>query len=142
MNMVETSHPGSGARGSLAFFGVRQGLLLRDFVQCAKSHIEIDRLVYVTPAEMKLRKPAALTGKDALQVIIAGQLGFERVPVSLRAVGRALAERLAATPTATVLAVDMGWGLQTASATANFEGWTGVSAGAGRTDRPDRRLAL
>ena len=37
---------------------------------------------------------------------------------------RSFAERIAG---ARVLAVDMGWGLQTASATANFEGWTGVA---------------
>lgn len=113
---------------SLAFFGVRQGDLLRDFVQCAKAHIGMARLAYVAPSQAQVRKPASLTGKNALQVIAAEDLGFERVPISLRAVGQALADRLRNTPEGTVLAVDMGWGLQTASATANFEDWTGVAA--------------
>lgn len=114
-------------RGSLAFFGVRQGDLLRDFVHCARAHLGLARLVYVAPASAKLRKPAGLTGKDAFQVVAAADLGFERVPISLRAVGRAMADRLAESTEGTVLAVDMGWGLQTASATANFEGWTGIA---------------
>ncbi|MEY4696381.1 MAG: hypothetical protein RIT14_809 [Pseudomonadota bacterium] len=120
--------PASAALGSLSFFGIRQGDLLRDFVACAKAHLGMTRLLYVAPSQAAVRKPSALPGKDALQVIPADELGFERVPISLRAVGRALAGRLADTPPGTALAVDMGWGLQTASATANFEGWTGVAA--------------
>lgn len=123
---METLEP--AAHGSLSFFGIRQGDLLRDFAKCAKTHIGMARLAYVAPSQAAPRTPAGLTGKDAFQVIAAEALGFDRVPISLRAVGRALADRLAETPPSTVLAVDMGWGLQTASATANFEGWTGVAA--------------
>ncbi|WP_212770051.1 AfsR/SARP family transcriptional regulator [Thalassovita mangrovi] len=57
----------------------------------------------------------------------AEELGFERVPISFSQVEKDLAERLAATSKGTVLTVDMGWGLQTASATANFEGWMAVA---------------
>ncbi len=121
----------------MSFFGVRQGELLRNFVTCAKTHIGMATLIYVSPSQEPVRKPSALRGKGVLQVISVGELGFERVPISLRSVGRALAGRLSDTPEGTVLAVDMGWGLQTASATANFEGWSGVadelSAQTGRT---------
>jgi two-component SAPR family response regulator len=112
----------------MSFFGIRQGELLRNFVTCAKTHIRMTKLVYVSPSLEPVRKPSALRGKGVLQVIAADELGFERVPISLRSVGRALASRLSDTPEGTVLAVDMGWGLQTASATANFEGWTGVAS--------------
>lgn len=125
---MEPVDPETVRHGSLSFFGIRQGDLLRDFVDCAKAHIGMNRLAYVAPSQTQVRKPAALAGRGAWQMIAAEELGFERVPVSLRAVGQALAERLAGLPDGTVLAVDMGWGLRTASATANFEGWTGVAA--------------
>lgn len=129
--MADESHPpvaASSARGSLSCFGIRQGDLLRDFGQWARLHLGMTRLVYVAPSPARLRKPAFLAGKGAFEVIPAAEMGFERVPISLRAVGRAMADRLSGAPQGTVLAVDMGWGLQTASATANFEGWTGVAA--------------
>jgi two-component SAPR family response regulator len=111
----------------MSFFGIRQGELLRNFVTCAKTHTGMTNLVYVSPSQESVRKPSALRRKGMLQVIAAEELGFERVPISLRSVGRALAGRLSDTPEGAVLAVDMGWGLQTASATANFEGWMGVA---------------
>jgi two-component SAPR family response regulator len=113
---------------SLAFFGTRQGDLLRDLLLAGQTHLGMDRVIYVAPASGTLRRPAAWARGDALKVIAAETLGFDRVPISLRAVGKALADRLADTPADTVLAVDMGWGLQTASATANFEGWMGVAS--------------
>lgn len=112
---------------SLAYFGTRQGTLLRDFVRSAKAHVGFSRLIHVTTDQTALRKPTGLRGKAALQVIAADELGFGRVPIPLGAIGRTLAERLAQTPVGTILAVDMGWGLQTASATANFESWMGVA---------------
>lgn len=124
---MEPSEQDPTDKRSLAFFGIRQQDLLRDFAACARAYLGMARLVYVAPAAAKVRKPAGLTGKDAFQVIAAADLGFERVPISLRAVGRGMADRLAGSAEGTVLAVDMGWGLQTASATANFEGWTGVA---------------
>jgi hypothetical protein len=129
MNSVKAPlvHPRPPAFGSTSFFGVGQGELLRNFVTCAKTHTGMTNLVYVPPSQAPVRKPSALRGKGVPQVIAAEELGFERVPISLRSVGRALASRLGDTPAGTVLAVDMGWGLQTASATANFEGWTGVA---------------
>lgn len=126
--MMEPPEPERIPQGSLSFFGTRQGDLLRDFVACARAHIGLDRLAYVAPPAAQVRKPGPLRAKGAFEVINAEDMGFARVPISLRAVGRALADRLAGMPEGTVLAVDMGWGLQTASATANFEGWTGVAA--------------
>lgn len=114
--------------GSLAFFGNRQGALLGDFVRCAQASIGMAHLVYVAPVDGPVRKPRTLSGRAALQVVAANDLGFDRVPISFRAVGRAMAEKLAEAPPGTVLAVDMGWGLQTASATANFESWMGITA--------------
>lgn len=124
---MEAPDPRPAGLGSLAFFGTRQGDLLRDFVTCAKGHAGLAGLIYVAPASMVVRRPTALPRKGAFQVIPAEEIGFDRVPISLKTVGRALADRLADAPADTTLAVDMGWGLQTASATANFEGWMGIA---------------
>ncbi len=77
--------------------------------------------------------PQTRTGRNAVidgfrpQPISVEELGFERVPISFSVVEKELAGRLAETPKGTVLTVDMGWGLQTASATANFEGWMAIA---------------
>jgi two-component SAPR family response regulator len=119
--------PPLAATGSLAFFGTRQGDLLRDFSRLARQHLGAAHLIYIGPSvEASARRPRAVAGLRP-QVISAEELGFERVPISFQKVEKELAARLTDAPEGTVLAVDMGWGLQTASATANFEGWMGVA---------------
>lgn len=124
---MEHSESAPFAPCSLSFFGTRQSDLLRDFIRCAKLHLGLKSLAYVSPSPGQVHKPAGMTGKGVLQVMAAEELGLDRVPISLGAVGRALAGRLSDMPDQSILAVDMGWGLHTASATANFEGWMGIA---------------
>lgn len=114
---------------SLAFFGTKQGELLRNFARLARQHLDAARLICIGPAtEGTPARPRTISGLRP-EMLSAEALGFERVPISFPKVEKELAARLSLTPPGTVLAVDMGWGLQTASATANFEGWMGVAQG-------------
>ena len=113
---------------SLAFYGTRQADLLRDFAVAAKTHLAAKRIVAVL-ADSGQTKP--LPRGLRWHVIVDDTLGFHRVPISFAKVEAELAAlltRLTVDPADTVIAVDMSWGLQTASATANFENWMPVGA--------------
>ena len=112
---------------SLAFFGTRQGDLLRDAARLAKAHLGSTELIHVGSAPLTRSGRIASVGGLKPQVISVEELGFERVPISFTQIERDFARRLEATPEHTLLTIDMGWGLQTASATANFEGWMAVA---------------
>jgi two-component SAPR family response regulator len=122
---MEQAGPVVPNSGSLSFFGIRQNDLFRDFCNAAQTHLKFTSVVIISSA--KLRKTGTLPKQTSVKVIGPEALGFERVPISLAATGRAIAERMAEEPKDAILAVDMGWGLHTASATANFEGWMGVA---------------
>lgn len=112
---------------SLAFFGTKQGELLRSFARLAKEHLGATSIFHVGEVS---RTPTGRISSVAdlnIQTIAAEAIGFERVPISFARVEKELILRLGDAPKSTVLAVDMGWGLQTASATANFESWMGVA---------------
>ncbi|MCX7644043.1 MAG: bacterial transcriptional activator domain-containing protein [Rhodobacteraceae bacterium] len=119
--------PNRVSDSSLAFFGRTQGRLLRDFVRLARRHLGLRHLVLVTPLTEGRPVRPRLMPEGSMEVVPTGAVGFEVVPISLRRVGRELEARLSGSPDSTILAVDMGWGLNTASATANFEGWMGVA---------------
>ena len=112
---------------SLAYFGTRQGELLRGAARLVKTHLGATGLVHVGPLTLTPTGRVASVSGFRPQTLVSDELGFERVPISFLRVERELAARLADTPAGTVLTVDMGWGLQTASATANFEGWMAVA---------------
>lgn len=113
---------------SLAFYGTRQADLMRDFAAAAKAHLGARRIVAVLAASGQTK---TLPSGMKWQIIVDDTLGFHRVPISFAKVEAELAaalSRLAPDPADTAIAVDMGWGLQTASATANFEDWMPVGA--------------
>ena len=112
---------------SLAFFGTKQGELLRGFARIAHDHLGTTGIVHVgTLLKTPTGRAASISGIVPV-TITPEDLGFERVPISFTRVEKELAARLADTREGTVLAVDMGWGLQTASATANFENWMEIA---------------
>jgi two-component SAPR family response regulator len=113
---------------SLAFYGTKQGDLLRGFAALAKLHLNATGLIHVGPGIQTPTGRAGLVSGLRPQRVAAGDVGFERVPISFAKVEKDLLARLMDSGAGTVLAVDMGWGLQTASATANFESWMGVAA--------------
>ena len=112
---------------SFAFFGTKQGDLLRGSVRLAQASLGATAILHVGQLPQTRTGRVAAIGGIRPQSLSAEVLGFERVPISFSRVEKELAARLADTPQGTVLTVDMGWGLQTASATANFEGWMGVA---------------
>ena len=124
---MDTDPPPQQPPRSLAFFGTKQGHILRDAALLVKRHLGATSLVHVGPLARTRTGRIATVGGFRPVALTAEELGFERVPISFSRVQHELAERLAATPEGTVLTVDMGWGLQTASATANFEGWMAVA---------------
>lgn len=73
----------------------------------------------------------ALTRAVGFHMASYDATAFHRMPLSFDKVHRGLLDWLAAIGArpgeGTVLAVDMGWGLETNSATANFEGWMPVA---------------
>ena len=112
---------------SLAFFATKQGELLRGFARLAKEHLRATGILHVGQVmQTPTGRVASVAGLHP-QTLAPEELGFERVPISFSRVEKELALRLDDMPEHTVLAVDMGWGLQTASATANFESWMGVA---------------
>jgi two-component SAPR family response regulator len=107
---------------------VRQTDLLRDFARAAKLHLAAKSVVVVTAVQGPA-KPLPRGVK--WQVITDDTVGFQRIPISFAKVEAELSLQLTsviAEPGATVVAIDMGWGLRTASATANFENWMPVAA--------------
>lgn len=112
---------------SVAFFGTKQSDLLRGSARLAKTHLGATGVLHVgTLPQTRSGRIAVIDGMRP-QAVSVEDLGFERVPISFSRVEKELAARLADTPEGTVLTIDMGWGLQTASATANFEGWMAVA---------------
>ena len=131
---------------SLAFFGTKQGELLRGFARIAHDHLGTTGILHVgTLLKTPTGRAASISGIVPV-TITPEDLGFERVPISFTRVEKELAARLADTGEGTVLAVDMGWGLQTASATANFENWMEVAQNLARLPErgsfPKELLAL
>lgn len=127
---------------SFAFFGTKQREMLRDCLRLAKTHLGATGSLHIGPLpQTRSGRPAMIQGFRP-QSLSAEALGFERVPISFARVETELAARLAATPPGTVLTVDMGWGLQTASATANFEGWMGIAAQRAQQMLVDQQAAI
>lgn len=106
---------------SLAFYGTRQADLLRDFARLAREHLGAAQVTVV-------QGDGALPRGPRWRGIAADELGFQRVPISFARVEAEILARLPPEGAGRVLAVDMGWGLQTASATANFENWMPVAS--------------
>ena len=122
---------------SFAFFGAKQNALLRSTVRLAKTHLHITGVLHVGPVPLTRTGRIAKIDGFRPEQVLAGELGFDRVPVSFSMIEKELGKRLLETPGGTALTVDMEWGLQTASATANFEGWMAVAQTlAERFDRP------
>lgn len=112
---------------SLAFFGTKQGELFRSFARLAREHLNATQILHIGTFPQTPTGRRASVGGFYPEVLSPGDMGFEKVPISFAKVEAELLSRLGYTAEGTVLAVDMGWGLQTASATANFESWMGVA---------------
>ena len=110
---------------NLAFFAKRQRTLLAEFIDAAIDHLSPARILVVAAAG----KPPA-SGSNVTTLCQAySDLAFLDVPISFAQVERQIERWLELEGSApeTILAIDMGWGLETNSAAANFEHWTLVA---------------
>jgi hypothetical protein len=110
---------------NLAFFAKRQRTLFAEFINAAIDHLSPARLLVVTAAG----KPPA-SGSNVTTLCRAySDLAFLDVPISFAQVERQIERWLELEGAApeTILAIDMGWGLETNSAAANFEHWTRIA---------------
>lgn len=115
---------------SLAFFGVRQADLTRLFVQAALSHLKPKSVLALARDEKATKSLRRALGKQMLfDWVDYDAIGLHRVPINFSAVRVGILARVRALPDPqdTILVVDMAWGLDTASATANFESWMSVA---------------
>lgn len=115
------------ATTNLAFFMSRQRSLLVEFLGAAREHLAPAKVLVAAadPAAMarsvaKVRRIAPVVESKAF-----ADLCFLDVPISFTRVEQKIEHWLDAAGAApgTVIAVDMGWGLETNSAAANFESW-------------------
>ena len=126
-----------GRIANLALFSARQTQLMAELAGIAGAHVAASRVLTVSADDGVA--VAARTGwrRRGRPVVLEcrsfEELGFLRVPVSFREIERQLREGLAAfakvhgAGAGMLLAVDMSWGLQTPSATANFGSWMAVA---------------
>jgi two-component SAPR family response regulator len=118
---------------NLAFFVSRQRSLFAEFLDAAIEQLAPARILIVTADGKSPFKPRAAGGRRGKNIPILckayAELSFLDVPISFGRVERQIESWLEAgePAAATVLAIDMGWGLETNSAAANFERWTLVA---------------
>lgn len=130
---MTVNHPSSIL--NLAFFATRQKSLLGEFVEAARDNLTPARIFLATTDEQAVGAARSSLRRCDREIAFDGkpfaELGFLQVPISFREIARRLESWLASVAEAdrsgVVLAVDMGWGLETNSATANFENWMVVA---------------
>lgn len=118
---------------NLAFLSSRQKTLLKDFA-AASAPLGRSRIRLLLPDVRAVAQSQKWWPQSAGAVDIAGQdfaaMGFHRVPIQFGEIHRRLTEWLRQSDDVaqaeTLLVVDMSWGLDTNSATANFGGWLDV----------------
>lgn len=118
----------ASATANLAFFIDRQKSLFAEFVSAARKHLRPARILFISAHEAAAKTHPAKDAAGAFVPVerkVFADLSFLDVPISFNRIERRIGQWLEAAGTTpeTVLAVDMGWGLETNSAAANFEHW-------------------
>jgi two-component SAPR family response regulator len=117
---------------NFAFFSTQQKSLFAEFFCAANVGASAKQVLVVTTDD----KAVAVAKGSAVQQMKArvegknfAELGFLDVPVSFREVAHRITEWVGSVNAVgdAILAVDMGWGLETNSAMANFEKWMVVA---------------
>lgn len=121
---------------SFAFFGTRQSDLLSLFAQAAAAHLQprsVLALVRNDKVARALRRD--LDEHVAFEWADYDAIELHRVPINFSAVRAAILKHFAvqADPRKAVIVLEMAWGLDTASATANFENWMSVATDIAQT---------
>lgn len=117
---------------NLAFYTTQQKTLFAEFFR-AYGNVARTRRVFVIAPNAEVTNIAAcakrLHKSVALDCRTFAELGFLRVPISFREVAERIEAWISSAPGKgpAILVVDMGWGLETNSATANFENWSAVA---------------
>jgi two-component SAPR family response regulator len=121
-------------RASLAFFGHRQADLWTDFGRALGTLADAGQIIVLRRDGAVPKGLSRAVGKRLhLRPLGLSELGFDRVPIGFALIKSKLVEvvaeagRAAGSNERLVFAIDMDWGLQTNTATANFEGWMAVA---------------
>lgn len=115
---------------SFAFFGTRQSDLLSLFSQAAAAHLQPHSVLALVRNEKVARTLRRDFGKHvAFDWADYDAVGLHRVPINFSAVRTAILKRfdIRADSGKAIIVIEMTWGLDTASATANFENWMSVA---------------
>ncbi len=121
----------SQAISNLAVFSSCQEALFAEFAEMASRHLTPAHIFVVTADDRVAASARSAWRKHRPKIAFDNgnfsELGFLKVPISFREIERSLSDWLAENTKKSIgpalLAVDMSWGLQTPSATANFESW-------------------
>lgn len=118
---------------NLAFFTTQQKTLFQDFLKSYHA-IARPRRVFVVAADAKATAGMERFAKRLDKTLVVegksfADMAFLRVPISFRDVAARIEAWIASTRTkgAALLVLDMSWGLETNSATANFESWPALA---------------
>jgi two-component SAPR family response regulator len=115
---------------NLAFFSTQQKWLFTGFFRSIGAVAPVARVLIVASDDKAVAaaKSSALRAtKSEVQAKSFAALGFLQVPVSFREIAQRITDWIGVASDGAILAVDMGWGLQTNSAMANFEKWMVVA---------------
>ena len=115
---------------NLAFFATQQESLFADFLKCYQRVAQPRRIFIIAPDVKAIARIGRRLDKTVLvEAKSFADMALLRVPISLRDVAARIEEWVDATRDTgpAVLVVEMRWGLETNSATANFEGWPALA---------------
>ena len=118
---------------NLAFFTTQQKTLFADFLKSYQTVAQPRRIFVIVPDTKAIAGIARIARRLDKTLTVEGRsfadLGFLRVPISFREVAARIEAWVASSGQTgpAILVLDMSWGLETNSATANFENWPALA---------------
>ena len=118
---------------NLAFFTTQQKTLFADFLKSYRKVARPRRIFVIAPDAKAIAGIERLAKRLDKSQIVEGKsfadVAFLRVPISFREVAARIEAWISSTSKSgpAILVLDMSWGLETNSATANFENWPALA---------------
>jgi hypothetical protein len=118
---------------NLAFFTTQQKTLFADFLKSYQNVARPRRLFAIAPDAKAIAGIERLAKRLDATLVMEGKsfadVGFLRVPISFRDVAARIEAWISSVAQIgpAILVLDMSWGLETNSATANFENWPALA---------------
>src|SRR4051794_11965147 len=130
---------------NLALFATQQRTLFADFLKLYQTVAQPARIFAIAADENAIARVENLAKRLNKSGLVEGksfdEMGLLRVPISFRDVATRIESWTSPTRDQgpALLVVDMSWGLETNSATANFEGWPALAEAL--AERPELSIA-